>query len=106
MPLRPKRFTKYKILCYNIRYEKLECDFQKFKGVDGALITSEPGTFYLSGYINDAAFILLTKDSALYFTDSRYTEEATAACGDLAEVVTVKAATSFRRLRNTSGSLI
>lgn len=29
--LRPKRFTKYKILCYNIRYEKLECDFQKIQ---------------------------------------------------------------------------
>ena len=65
--------------------KNLNAIFKKFKGVDGALITSEPGTFYLSGYINDAAFILLTKDSALYFTDSRYTEEATAACGDLAE---------------------
>lgn len=29
--LRPKRFTKYKILCYNIRYEKLKCDFQKIQ---------------------------------------------------------------------------
>lgn len=75
--------------------KNLNAIFKKFKGVDGALITSEPGTFYLSGYINDAAFILLTKDSALYFTDSRYTEEATAACGDLAEVVTVKSSNVF-----------
>ena len=50
--------------------KNLNAIFKKFKGVDGALITSEPGTFYLSGYINDAAFILLTKDSALYFTDT------------------------------------
>ena len=56
--------------------KNLNAIFKKFKGVDGALITSEPGTFYLSGYINDAAFILLTKDSALYFTDSRYIESA------------------------------
>lgn len=75
--------------------KNLNAIFKKFKGVDGALITSEPGTFYLLGYINDAAFILLTKDSALYFTDSRYTEEATAACGDLAEVVTVKSSNVF-----------
>lgn len=75
--------------------KNLNAIFKKFKGVDGALITSEPGTFYLSGYINEAAFILLTKDSALYFTDSRYTEEATAACGDLAEVVTVKSSNVF-----------
>ena len=53
--------------------KNLNAIFKNLKGVDGALITSEPGTFYLSGYINDAAFILLTKDSALYFTDSRYT---------------------------------
>lgn len=31
----------------------------------------------------------------MYFTDSRYTEEATAACGDLAEVVTVKSSNVF-----------
>lgn len=75
--------------------KNLNAIFKKFKGVDGALITSEPCTLYLSGYSNDAAFILLTKDCALYFTDSRYTEEATAVCGDQAEVITVNGASVF-----------
>ena len=75
--------------------KNLNAIFKKFKGVDGALITSEPCTLYLSGYSNDSAFILLTKDCALYFTDSRYTEEATAVCGDQAEVITVNGASVF-----------
>lgn len=67
--------------------KNLNAIFKKFKGVDGVLITSEPGTFYLSGYENDAAYILLTKNDALYFTDNRYTEEAAVACGNDAEVI-------------------
>ncbi len=78
--------------------KNLKTVFKKFRNVDAALITSEAGTFYLTGYANDSAYVLLTKSGAFYFTDTRYTEESKAACGDGAEVITVNSRDAYEKI--------
>lgn len=43
---------------------------------DAALIISEANRFYYTGFASSDGFLLVTKNGALFFTDSRYTEAA------------------------------
>ena len=43
---------------------------------EGVLITDPADVFYLTGYSNPDAWILISKDGAYYMTDARYTFEA------------------------------
>lgn len=43
---------------------------------DAALLLSETNRFYFTGFSASDGVLLVTKDSALFFTDSRYTEAA------------------------------
>lgn len=45
-------------------------------GVDAALVTTAPNTFYIGGYESSDCRILLTRDENYFFTDMRYFEEA------------------------------
>ena len=46
-------------------------------GVDAALVTTAPNTFYIGGYESSNCRILLTRGENYFFTDMRYYEEAT-----------------------------
>ena len=46
-------------------------------GVDAALVTTAPNTFYIGGYESTNCRILLTRGENFFFTDMRYFEEAT-----------------------------
>lgn len=54
--------------------------------VDAALVTDPADTMYLSGYDNADCVIAVVADKAVYFTDARYTEEASRVIGDGLEV--------------------
>ena len=43
---------------------------------EAVLITSYPNIFYYSGFTSEDAYLLITKDLSLLFTDSRYTIQA------------------------------
>lgn len=43
---------------------------------EAVLITSYPNIFYYSGFTSEDAYLLITKDSSLLLTDSRYTIQA------------------------------
>lgn len=45
-------------------------------GVDGALITSEISRRYMTGFPSSDGFLVVTRDSSVFTTDSRYTEAA------------------------------
>ena len=48
----------------------------KGAGIRAALITSHENRFYLSGFLSSAGALLITENSLLLFTDSRYTIQA------------------------------
>jgi len=48
---------------------------------DAALIISEANRFYYTGFAASDGYLLVSKDNALFFTDSRYTEAAEKAVG-------------------------
>jgi Xaa-Pro aminopeptidase len=64
--------------------------FKKFKGVDAVVLSSAANTFYLAEYESTFATIILTADGGFYLTDTRYSEEASSALSDGAEVIAVK----------------
>lgn len=61
-------------------------EFIKNCGVDAALVTTSPNTFYLGGYESTNCRILITAEKSYFFTDMRYLEEATAFLKDRFEV--------------------
>lgn len=54
--------------------------------VDAAIVTDYADMTYLSGYDNADCVIVVAKDRAVYFTDTRYTEEAARTVGEKLEV--------------------
>jgi Xaa-Pro aminopeptidase len=47
------------------------------------LVKSEPNRFYLTGFRSSDGFLLISRDRAVFYTDSRYIEAARAAVGHL-----------------------
>lgn len=60
---------------YTERINKLRASMAK-KSIDGVLLIGDPNRNYLSGFTGDESFSIITKDNAIYITDSRYTEQA------------------------------
>lgn len=79
--------------------KNLKAIYKKFQGVDAVVLHNPSNTFYLSGYQSDFAYVLLTSQGAFYFTDTRYTEEASAVIGDAAVVVPVTARDVYSVMR-------
>ena len=49
---------------------------EALKENEAALIISQPNRFYLTGFSSSDGFVLITKKSAVFLTDSRYIEKA------------------------------
>lgn len=58
-----------------VRIKKL-CEKIKKDGIEGALILKPVNIRYLSGFTGDAGFLLITETRVIFYTDSRYTEQA------------------------------
>jgi Xaa-Pro aminopeptidase len=61
------------------RVEKLRA-LLKEKELDGALIIKGHNRKYISGFTGSAGFVLVTEDKAIFITDFRYVEQASAQC--------------------------
>lgn len=59
----------------NIRLQKFR-EYLDKENLDGALIYSDTNRNYLSGFKGDESYIVVTKNDAVFITDSRYTEQA------------------------------
>lgn len=46
------------------------------QGIDAAFVTKRKNYIYLSGFTGTSAFLLITQNNAILFTDSRYKEQA------------------------------
>ena len=60
---------------YYERIEKLRSSMAE-KNLDGVLLIGDSNRNYLSGFTGDESFSIITKDKAVFITDSRYTEQA------------------------------
>lgn len=67
--------------------EKITNLFKRLTNVDAVLITSQNNRQYFTGFQGTFGFLVLTKDSATYITDSRYFQMATEAMASLGIVV-------------------
>lgn len=59
----------------NIRLKNFR-ELMNEKGIECALIYSDVNRNYLTGFTGDESYIIVTKDQAIFITDSRYTEQA------------------------------
>ena len=57
------------------RIKKLR-EAMELKGLEAVLVIGDPNRNYLSGFTGDESFSIITKDKALFITDSRYTQQA------------------------------
>ncbi|MDP4143153.1 MAG: Xaa-Pro peptidase family protein [Bacillota bacterium] len=60
---------------YKMRIKALREAMQSI-GIDGVLIQGDANRNYLSGFTGDESYALITNESAVFITDSRYTEQA------------------------------
>ena len=81
-----------------IRHEKLQQLLQE-KNLDAILISDGYNMRYLSGFTGATGYLLITKNSRILFTDSRYTIAATAQAPDY-RVVEVDAGRDYCRFFN------
>lgn len=55
----------------NLRIKKLITKLQE-KKLDGLILNSNPNISYLTGFLSDASYLLVSKRENIYFTDFRY----------------------------------
>jgi len=57
-----------------MKLQQLRAQFDAHQ-IDAMLITNPINVSYLSGFTGDDSYILVTEKEAIFFTDSRYTEQ-------------------------------
>ncbi len=68
----------------------------KARGIPAAFITDPADIRYLSGFTGSTAYILITGENAVFFTDGRYTVQAAEeVCGDMERVIVSRYADVF-----------
>lgn len=60
---------------YKERIERLR-NSMKVNGLEAVVLIGDPNRNYLSGFNGDESFSIITKNKALFITDSRFTEQA------------------------------
>jgi Xaa-Pro aminopeptidase len=72
--------------------------------LDGLVLSSQPNISYLTGFTSRESYLLITQDSCIFFTDSRYAQEAKIGLRGIATVqktaghVLHAIATAFKKL--------